>query len=72
MDIHLFIRNNNSISLASTLICFYLFPFLIKDILRKNEFFYFKNLLIFGIVFILLLFIFNYERDYSGGIFMII
>ena len=58
------------ISLASTLICFYLFPFLIKDILKKrNEFFNFKNLFIFGIVFILLLFFFNYERDYSGGIF---
>lgn len=58
------------ISLASTLICFYLFPFLIKDILKKrNEFFNFKNLLIFGIVFTLMLFFFNYERDYSGGIF---
>ena len=58
------------ISLASTLIFFYLFPFLIKDILKKtNEFFCFKNLLIFGLIFILLLFYFSYERDYSGGIF---
>ena len=58
------------ISLASTLICFYLFPFLIKDILKKkNEFFCYKNLFIFGIFFILLLFYFSYERDYSGGIF---
>ncbi len=58
------------ISLASTLICFYLFPFMIKDILKKmNEFFCFKNLFIFGIIFILLLFFFNYERNYSGGIF---
>ena len=58
------------ISLASTLICFYLFPFLIKDILKKkNEFFCYKNLFIFAIFFILLLFYFSYERDYSGGIF---
>ena len=58
------------ISLASSLICFYLFPFLIKDILKKsNEFFNFKNLFIFGIIFILLLFFFDYERNYSGGIF---
>ena len=58
------------ISLASTLICFYLFPFVIKDILKKKyEFFYLKNLFLFGIVFILLLFYFSYERDYSGGIF---
>ena len=58
------------ISLASTLICFYLFPFLVKDIFKKkNEFFCFKNLLVFGIVFILLLFYFSYNRDYSGGIF---
>ena len=58
------------ISLGSTLIFFYLFPFFIKDILkRKNELFNFKNLFIFGIVFILLFLFFNYERDYSGGIF---
>ena len=58
------------ISLGSTLIFFYLFPFFIKDILKKkNEFFNFKNLFIFGIVFILLLFFFSYEREYSGGIF---
>ena len=45
------------ISLASTLIFFYLFPFLIKDILKKKmNFFNFKNLFIFGIIFILLLF----------------
>ena len=58
------------ISLGSTLIFFYLFPFFIKDILKKkNEFFNFKNLLIFGTVFILLFFFFSYEREYSGGIF---
>ena len=58
------------ISLASTLICFYLFPFLVKDILKKkNEFFSFKNLLIFGITFLLLLSYFSYDRNYSGGIF---
>ncbi len=58
------------ISLGSTLICFYLFPFFIKDILKKSdEFFNFKNLFIFGIIFILLLFFFSYQRDYSGGIF---
>ena len=58
------------ISLGSTLIFFYIFPFFIKDILKKkNEFFNFKNLFIFGIVFILLLFFFSYEREYSGGIF---
>ena len=58
------------ISLASSLIFFYLFPFLIGDILKKrSEFYYFKNLFIFGIFFILLLFYFSYERDYSGGIF---
>ena len=58
------------ISLASTLICFYLFPFLIKDLLKKrNEFLNLKNLFIFGITFVLILFFFNYERDYSGGIF---
>ena len=58
------------ISLGSTLIFFYLFPFFIKDILKKkNEFFNLKNLFIFGLIFILLLFFFNYERDYSGGIF---
>lgn len=58
------------ISLTSTLICFYLFPFLIKDILKKKkEFFCLKNLFIFGIFFILILFYFSYERDYSGGIF---
>ena len=57
-------------SLASTLIFFYLFPFLVKDILKKkNEFFCYKNLFIFAIFFILLLFSFSYERDYSGGIF---
>ncbi len=57
------------ISLASTLICFYLFPFIIRDILKKrSELFYFKNLLIFGIFFILLFFYFSYEREYSGGI----
>ena len=49
---------------------FLFISFLIKDILKKsNEFCNFKNLFIFGIIFILLLFIFNYERDYSGGIF---
>tara|TARA_B100000989_G_scaffold262939_1_gene214619 strand:- start:15559 stop:16800 length:1242 start_codon:yes stop_codon:yes gene_type:complete len=58
------------ISLASTIMCFYLFPFLMKDILKKwSELFYFKNLFILGIVFILLLFYFSYERNYSGGIF---
>ena len=60
----------NHISLTSTLICFYLFPFLFKDIFKKrNEFFSFKNLFVFGITFILLLFYFSYDRDYSGGIF---
>ena len=60
------------ISLASTLIFFYLSPFIITEILKKKkEFFYFKNLLIFGIIFILLLFYFSYDREYSGGIFYI-
>ena len=36
---------------------------------KRYEFFYLKNLFLFGIVFILLLFYFSYERDYSGGIF---
>ncbi len=58
------------ISLGSTLIFFYLFPFFIRDILkRKNELLNLKNLFIFGIVFILLLLFFDFERDYSGGIF---
>ncbi len=58
------------ISLGSTLIFFYLFPFFIKDILKKkNEFFNFKNLFVCGVIFILLLFSFSYEREYSGGIF---
>ena len=58
------------ISLASTVIFFYFFPFLIKDIIKKkDEFFFFKNLFIFILAFILSFLFFSYERDYSGGIF---
>lgn len=57
------------IALTSTLMSFYLFPYLIKDIFKnRNEFFCFKNLFFFGIVFIVLFIFFSYERDYSGGI----
>lgn len=57
------------LSLVSSIIIFYMFPFIIKNYNSiLNGIINFKNILIYLVLLLLIFFFFEYDRSYSGGI----
>jgi len=57
----------NNILLISSIILFYLFPFLITQIINLNKVFKFDKIVISSIIFLISAFYFDYNYQYTGG-----
>ena len=57
----------NNILLISSIILFYLFPFLITKIINLNKVFKFDKIVISSIIFLISAFYFDYNYQYTGG-----